>query len=194
MVVWEQVRCRGTIHGLVKERPSGRAVGGALVEIISPAPLAAQSHSAADGHFHFMELPEGEYSLRVSLPGSGSRYGKPEVKVNVSTDAQGNAKLTFTEIALPATSLKGKITSAGDDTPGGEPPMDEPVVMAEIKLKGSGEQTFSDGAGEYLLSGVEAGKNRTLLISARGYRTTSQPVDFSSTGVIKIMNIKLDKE
>ena len=108
-------------------------------------------HTAADGHFHFLDLPDGDYTLVASLPASGTRYGTAQTTVTLSSemiDEQRDITMATADIALPPPSLKGKITEQGSDNP---------VVMAEVRVQGSGERTFTDGQGEYLLTGLEVG-------------------------------------
>jgi len=55
------------------------------------------------------------------------------------------------------------------------------VFLARVQVQGSGEQSFSDALGNYLLSGLEVG-TRTVLVSAQGYKVNSQTVQLSRVG------------
>lgn len=179
------------IGGHVLDKQTGRAVKGARVQLTAiPAAFADwlnsrkkqygeqweameqrpdRMKSAADGHFYFMDLTDGDYTLTASLSGAGNRYGSAQVSVVVSRDAEGNIQATpLTNILLPSTTVKGKITNQDND----------PVVMAEIRIKGSGEHAFSNSNGEYSLSGLEAG-NRTILITAQGFNPLEQDISLS---------------
>ena len=202
---WEIVRHAVAIAGRVTDAQTGRAIGRARVSI-TDGPLAFnewlanyakqygdrwetmmerpdQIRTAADGHFHFMDLPDGQYTLRASLPGSGTRYGTTQKAVTVSRDAQGSITIAVADVALPPTTLKGRIAKQNN----------EPVVMAEVRVRGSGERTFSDGQGHYLLTGLEASKKgeRILVVSAQGCQKVTKNVLLDQAGVEKTLDFVL---
>ena len=134
-----------------------------------------------DGHFHFLDLPDGQYTLEASLPGSGTRFGTAQAQATVER-AQGKIAMAAADIALPPTTLKGRITSQNQN---------KPVFMAQVRVKGSGESAFTDSNGCYLLAGLEAG-NRTLLVSATGYQPLApQTVQLSAAGAVQTKDIIL---
>jgi Carboxypeptidase regulatory-like domain len=202
VVTWEIVRHRVAIAGRVTDAQTGRTIGGAQVRITTaPAAFTAwlamraiqggarwvamverpdQTRTAADGHFHFLDLPAGQYTLTASLPGLGSRYGTAEKQAMVSRDAQGNITMAAADIALPPTTLKGEITDQDGDR----------VALVEVRLKGSGERAFSDAQGRYMLAGLEAGQH-TVLVSAQGYRPASRTVLISPAGTVQTLNAVL---
>lgn len=143
-----------------------------------------QTQSAADGIFYFLDLPDGAYMLTASLPGSGTRYGSADTTVTVTSN-DGNINLVTTEIALPPTTVKGQISGPNLDDDG-----IGPVVMAEVRVRRSGEQTYSDGTGHYLLTGLEIGQ-RTLFVSAGGYQPAEQTVTLNQAGAEQTLNFTL---
>ena len=80
--------------------------------------------------------------------------------------------MAVADMDLPSTMLNGRITIQNTT---------DPVVMAEVRIQGIGERTFSDGDGQYLLAGLEIGQ-RTVVISAQGYQQISHTVQFSQAG------------
>jgi len=195
---WQQIeptRHQVAIAGKATDGRTGKPIGGARVEIVDAPPeftawlaIQAQRHgarwagmaerpdrtrTAADGHFHFLDLPDGDYTLTTSLPGSGSRYAMAQADGTVSRDAEGNINMLVADIALRPTALEGRVT---DQATG------DPVVMAEVRMKGSGERTFSEARdetkGRYLLVGLEAGE-RTVVVSAQGHDTVTRTVPLS---------------
>ncbi len=113
----EGVRHQAAIVGCVTDAATKQPVVGAQVRIES-APAAFQrlvvarsaqdkrpidrTVSAHDGHFHFVDLPDGQYTLTASLPEPRPRYGKSKpTAVTVSRDAKGVFKLAKADIALP---------------------------------------------------------------------------------------------
>lgn len=199
-MAWEEVRHQVAIVGRVTDARTARAIGGAQVRITA-APAAFtewlatrakqygtqwagmverpdQTRTSADGHFHFLDLPDGQYTLTASLPGSGSRYGTAQAQVTVSRDPQGNITMAAADIALPPTTLKGRVSRADAS----------PVVLAEVRVKGSGERALSDGQGQYLLTGVETG-NRTVLVSAQGFQPASRTALLSDAGSVKTADV-----
>lgn len=186
MITWELARQRVAVAGRVIDAQTARAVVGAQV-MITAAPAAftalgqpGRTRTVGDGHFHFLDLPDGQYTLTASLPGSGSRYGTAQQNASVSRDAGGNVIMAAADIALPPTALKGQITGQNAT----------PVVLAEVRVKGSGERTFSDSQGRYLLAGLELG-DRTVLVTAQGYQPVSQTALFSQAGAEQTLNFTL---
>ncbi len=205
-VVGEGARHQVAIAGRVTDAQTGSSLGGVRVEITAAPPAfvslmaskAKQSgerwdklqqrpdrtRTADDGHFHFLDLPEGKYTLAASLPDCGSRYGSAETKnIAVKRDADGTITMATADITLPSTTLKGQITRKGAAPGAG-------VVMAEVRLKGSGEYTFSDADGKYVLNGVQAG-NRTVLVSLKGYQPASQTVKLPQPGTVETADFRL---
>lgn len=198
--VWDVVRHRATLAGTVKA--DGKPVPGARVEITSgPAAFADRlalqaqaagprwaaqaerpdrTRTAPGGHFHFLDLPAGDYTLRVSLPREGSRYGTAAANVTLVADSQGNAVLQTADLTLPSTTVRGKVLD-----PGGKA-----VPLAELRLRGSADRTYSNGKGEYALSHLEAG-SRELVVAARGFQTQTKTVVLAQAGAVVDLDITL---
>ncbi|MDB4951699.1 MAG: hypothetical protein JWM27_4348 [Gemmatimonadetes bacterium] len=169
---------RVAIAGQVTDAETGAGIGGALVSIsggpkpflawlaIRKAELASRGVPAAgmpdvavtgaDGWFHFDALPDGKYALDFGLPAAGTRYGTAKLSVKVRA-GEGAVKPTDASAALPPTTVRGRVADAGGAS----------VPMAEVRIKGSGEKTFSGVDGRYRLVGVERGA-RTVQVQARG--------------------------
>jgi hypothetical protein len=195
------------VAGRVVDALSGQPLAGARVEITS-APAAFlelvglravaakaagelwaalaerpdRTRTARDGHYHFLDLPAGAYTLSASLPAAGSRYGTATVFQTLTADSLGNVGLTSADLALPPTAVQGKVSSLAS-LPGAVP-------MAEITLGGSGERTYSDALGAYRLAGIEAGA-RTVLVSARGFAPQSQAVTLAQPGAVLTLDLAL---
>lgn len=206
MSTWQIARHKVAIAGRVTDGVSGKLLSGVQVTIVSmPSLLKKRLDIAAvqygdswvtmteradktltrhDGLFYFLDLPDGKYGLSASLSRPGMRYSKADEKVTVSRDAKGTMELGFVNLVLQQTLLKGKITGPGHKTG---------IPMAEVRVKGSGERAFSDAHGQYLLTGIESGK-RTVLVSAQGYRETSQAVTIAAPGESQTVNFVLTKE
>ena len=148
-----------------------------------------RTRTAFDGHFHFLDLLPGDYTLKASLPGSGTRYGEDEVAgITISWDGNGKITMATADLSLPPTTVKGMINDQ-DSSPA------EFVAMAEVRVKGSGERTFSDSDGQYLLTGLETGgpEGRTIVVSAQGYQEASQVVQLDEAGTVQIVDFFLEE-
>lgn len=175
----EPTRHQVAIAGRVTDAQTGKPIAQAEVQI---AGRPGCIRTAADGHFHYLDLPAGNYTLDACLPGAGSRYGTGQVQVTVSHDGD-NITLASADITLAPTTLKGQVTDQGSG---------DPVVMAEVRIKGSGERAFSDGQGHYLLTGLEAGQ-RTVQASAQGYEPAVQAVLLAEAGTEQLLNLALNE-
>lgn len=206
MVKMEQVRHQVAIGGRVMDAATRKAISGARVSITEMPPALKgvlerksiqygsrwaamlerpdRTATAPDGLFYFLDLPAGKYTLTALLPGSGKRYGSGHGAATVSMDANRNVKMAFVEIVLQPTTVQGKVTGASHKAG---------VVMAEVRVKGSGERAFSDAQGQYLLGAVEPGK-RTIMVFAQGYRAVSKSVILAAPGALETLNFALVPE
>ena len=139
------------IAGRVLERETEEPISGAMVEIIEMpdkfrailslkalqygsqwekiSDRADRKISANDGSFYFVDLPPGEYQLKASLPGSGTRYQNGEPKVSVSSPINDVIPTTMTDIVLEPTGIKGKITDADE--------ANKAIVNAKVQIQAS---------------------------------------------------------
>lgn len=201
MVKIEATRHQVAVAGQVTDKQTGWTIDGAQIEVTSAPPEFTdwldnrriqygdrwnsmverpdRTRTEPDGHFHFIDLPGGQYTLTASLLSAGSRYGTAQVNLTISVNASGNVTMASADIVLPSTTIKGKVTKQG----GGA------VTMAEVRVKGSGERVFSNSKGEYLLTGLEKGQ-RTVLVFAQGYKMGSQTAQVNR-GAVKTLNFVL---
>ena len=193
-----------SIAGRISNAQTEKAIAGAWVEIITmPAKFARRCQlkslkysaweqmveridrtlTASDGFFYFADLIEGDYTLRVSVPGMATRYNVREVSTTVSDSDKDKQVL---QIALTPTTIKGKITNSDN----------QPVAMARVQLADSLESTLSDSEGNYLLWGLEANPDSQnlrpvkIIASASGYQMAEK--NFSiALGEVKTINFSL---
>ena len=157
-----------------------------------------------DGLFYFLDLPDGKYELsacipdlerlfrdlpqgdmlRAHVPSYGKRFGVAQATVTIPHDGQGTQGVAFVSLALPSTTVKGKVTGPGRKAG---------VALAEVRVEGSGERTFTDVQGQYTVAGIEPGK-RVLVVSAQGYRDKTQSVTVASPGVSQPLDFTLTRE
>ncbi|MDZ8228177.1 MULTISPECIES: carboxypeptidase-like regulatory domain-containing protein [unclassified Nostoc] len=144
-----------------------------------------RTRTAVDGHFHFLDLPNGEYSLTASLPTAGKRYGTAQVTVTVSRKNENKIVMAAADIALSPTIVKGKISDQNGD----------PVVLAQVRVNKSAERTFSNQQGQYLLMELEASQTqeRIIIVSAAGYDIASGKVLLNEAGIEKTLDFVLKK-
>jgi hypothetical protein len=203
---WQIVRHRVAIAGRVLEAGTDKAVADAVVSMTTmPSAFAKKlaiaslaygsrwdalpdrpdrTRSRRDGLFYFLDLPDGAYELTASVPGFGARYGTVSQSAAVSRDKQGNTKIVYVTLALQPTTVSGKVTGTGQKAG---------VFMAEVRVKGSGERTYSGAQGQYILAGIEPGV-RTIEVSAQGYKAKSQPVTIPSPGAVHSVNFNLARD
>lgn len=201
MAQWEQIRRQVALVGQVRDAQTGQALAGARVTISAgPGTFTSwlatralqdgarwaaleerpdRTRTRADGRFYFLDLPSGPYTLTASLPELGSRYGAAQIQATVARSASGAIVLAGVDLALPPTAIKGQITGRNS----------APVMLAEVRIKGSAERTFSDDRGNYLLVAVAAGR-QTVVVSAQGYTSKEVTID-SQASLAQTLNIAL---
>jgi hypothetical protein len=199
---WEEVRHQAAIAGRVTDVQLGQPVPGAMVAIVSGPPAfddlltlqalrfgsawpnlserADRTRTQPDGHFHFLDLPDGPYTLVASLPAWGTRYATAQASVSVTRTADGAINLARSDLALPATSIIGRVL-ASDGTA---------LPLAKVRVQGGDECAFSDSGGHYQLIGVEAG-NRTLVAAAQNFVSVTQTVQLGGPGAVQTVNLTL---
>jgi hypothetical protein len=169
------------IKGHVVDAVTSQPLAGALVELTAfPDAFAAHLESLAsrhasvwarmmerpdralsrpDGSFAFLSLPEGDFSLRVTLPGAGVRYGATIASgVHVARSSSEQWIPAQVDASLPPTALRGKVVDSSV----------QPVPMAEVRIVGSGEVAFTDRSGGYVFSAIEPG-SRSIDVVAPGF-------------------------
>lgn len=179
-----------SIAGQVSDQETGQIISGAIVEITAmpetfktKLALRALQYgtnwdtlpkrpdraiTAIDGYFYFIDLPDGEYTLKATLPGASNRYDSAEIKVSLTTPKY-NANIT-----LPPSGIKGQLKDKEGHF----------IGRAKVQIQGSGEYTFSDDEGKYLLSGLEAPKDKSkkrtvnMSIFAQGYTQSDVTIEF----------------
>lgn len=141
-----------------------------------------RTRTASDGHYHFMDLPHGNYTLKASLPEFGTRYSKA-IKGDKVEIIVGKGKMVKVDFAGPATALTGRIVAGNK----------QPIALAEVTILGTRERTFSDSnkqsKGTYLLSGLEKG-SQTIKIFARSYEKKEITVELNQ-GILTRRDIEL---
>lgn len=166
------------------------------------------ARTRGDGLFYFLDLPDGRYAVLAFLPKEGiraknvlpmrhdreedpyklkgdQRYGKTQQEITVSYK-EGFGKLVFYK--LQPTGVSGRVIGAANKAA---------VLLAEVRVQGSGERAFTDAQGQYTVAGVQPNQHakRRLLVNARGYRAVHLEVMIDEPGTCKkIEDIKLSRE
>ena len=160
-----------------------------------------------DGLYYFLDLPEGRYKLIAYMPKErfaakelftkkeqdpdpyqvkgDKRYGKAQQEATVSYK-DGLRKLTF--FKLQPTGVTGRVVTQANKVA---------VLLAEVRVQGSGERAFTDAQGQYTVTGLQPNdrRKRNLLVQARGYRRAQLDVMIDEPGACKeLKDIELIRE
>lgn len=174
MTQWQKMegtRRQVAIAGRVTDRQTGQAIAGADVSVKNAdQKLVANSRTAADGHYHVMDLADGEYTLEASVPAAGSRYGTAQGQATVERDTEHRIKMAVTDFDLPPTRIHGRVTD--HDT-------HQPIAGASVRLRGDTQIMLTDADGRYALDGLVKG-NPTVEVSASKYTMTWQDTSLTA--------------
>lgn len=204
---FEEIRRQAAIAGRVTDQQSGEPIAGAQVTVATTVPafadwlaLKALSYGSAwdslavrpdrvpsgdGGRFCFRDLPDGTYTVTAEWVTQGARYGTVSASATVARDANGKITLAVADLALPPTQVSGKVVGKASST---DP--EAPVAMAEVRLKGGGECTFTDGQGAYVLSAIEPG-DCTVRVQASGFGAAESKVTVGGRGQAATANFSL---
>lgn len=161
--VIETTRHKASIAGYVTDAVTGLPIPDAIVLLIGKT---QQVVTRKDGFYHFVDLKLGTYSISVTAPLCGTRYGTGKVLGILAQNApDGRSKIDpKASLALPPTTLTGTIRQSSDGTA---------VKGAVIRLLGSESRTVSDKDGNYMLAGITA-SSPNVQVSAPGFVTAVQ--------------------
>jgi hypothetical protein len=172
MVIVDEIRHHASIAGYVTDAYLGGTIPRAVVQIVA---LNLRTQTRADGFFYFLDLAPGSYTLDVSVPWSGSRYGTASVPyVAVQNDTEGRPIFdTKANVALTSTRLIGHIIQSNTGQP-------IKIKGVTVKILGSEEKALTDMDGKYNLSGLRAG-TPNVQASAAGYATAVRKVTLTAS-------------
>jgi hypothetical protein len=165
MAVVEIVRRKAAIAGSVTDAITGLAIPGAVVKITTKN---LEREAGPDGFFYFPDLRAGTYTLTVSAPLLGSRYGVTKVTgVTVQNAADGRPIFNIkANVRLLPTRVTGTVTRSSDG---------QPLPKAIVRVLGCETKCQTDQNGKYVLTGLYAGAP-TVQASAAGRTTAAKKV------------------
>jgi hypothetical protein len=137
-----------------------------------------------EGIYYFLDLPDGEYVVEASALEGGSRYSSVTAKAQVSRTSGGHGERivpAIVDLVLRETTVRGQVRANK-----------APVVLAEVRVKGSGERTFTDSQGHYVLAGIEKG-NRTIQVFAPSYAPAEKAAKLQSPGSVVQVDFTLTR-
>jgi len=171
------------VGGRVRDKISGHALEGVVVKLgETEGAFADETVTRSNGLFHFVKVPLGRYALTAAMPGAGTRRSPAKTELIVEAEEESKPARVFVDVLLGTTAVRGFVGNANG-----------PVVMAQVRVKGSGERTFTDREGRYRIDGLEAGR-RTVQVTAPGFKKSSKPVTLSGAGVEHTLDFKLARE
>lgn len=141
-----------------------------------------------DGYFRFGDVPDGSYTLTLTFPGNGERYGTSTAGATVAHDANGTAQLGILSLALPPTAVKGKVMRSAPPSNPPKPPAALP--MARVLVRGSCQEAYTNANGDYYLTGVDPGQH-TLQFTSPGLVGASATVTIAKGAVTQLATVTL---
>ncbi|MBW4631802.1 MAG: carboxypeptidase-like regulatory domain-containing protein [Iphinoe sp. HA4291-MV1] len=167
---FEETRHRVAIAGSVTDEVTNQPIAVVVVEVVEHN---LQTQTREDGFFYFIDLPAGEYTLNVSAPNLGTRYGTATVANVIVKQVEDGKPPEFdlkAKIKLSPTQLVGKVKRKDNGLA---------IHNALVQLRGSETQTFTDKEGNYILSGIVASQPNVQVL-LNGFEISSQKVTLTA--------------
>ncbi|MFT3767536.1 MAG: carboxypeptidase regulatory-like domain-containing protein [Minicystis sp.] len=201
----DSIRLRTAITGKVIDAETQAPIPGARVSLSGPPAFQAildvlavqygdawagmtarpdRAISVDDGFFQFGDVPDGAYTLTLDYPRSVDRYGTQTATTTVTHAPDGSVTPTPILVALPPTAVKGTILRSFPLASPAKPPA--PLQMARVRVRGSGQEAYTDGLGNYYLTGVDPGQH-VLAITSPGLAAASATVTVTR-GVVTLLS------
>jgi Carboxypeptidase regulatory-like domain len=161
----ETIRHRAAISGYVTDAITGQAISGVIIEVREGT---LKTQTASDGFFYFVDLDAGLYTLSISAPILGSRYGTAGIP-NLGVQDGPDGRPMFdpkANVALPPTRLTGYVRRSSDG---------QPLKGALVQVLGSEAKTVTDQNGKYAITGLQSG-TPNVQASAEGRASVVQKV------------------
>ena len=147
----------GVIAGTLVDRDTRGPVSGVTLTVRAMPEIRVSS--AADGTFMLLGLPPGSHTVDIQALGYVST-------AFTATVTAGNTTSTG-EIPLQKTTLTAEVSGVVRNSSG--------TVLANVVVSSGTVSTFTDSAGRYSLTGLNAGA-ATVTFALSGYRTVDVPV------------------
>ena len=160
----------GDLSGTVTDAGTSAPIAGAIATLTDYGNL--QQTSGSDGMFLFVDLPEGQYTVRIEATG----YTSQTVTATVPDGATGTADVSLSLSEGGFGSLSGTVTDANTESP---------IASAIVTLTNYGNQLRVTGSnGVFLFEDLPAGQY-TVQIAATGYvsQTLTATVPDGGTGI-----------
>ncbi len=176
---------RGSMAGKVIDAQTRQPIGLATATILS-GPSAfeprlarlARVTTAEDGFWGFIDLPDGQYSVRIEAP-PHLHYGPVTMSFSVQ---QSTTKPAIELIALPPTGVRGTVQD-GDSL--------APLPLARVRADGLNEIAYCDRSGQFVVTGVFPGDCK-LFIGAIGYRRQTVSASMVIGNIVELGTIFLE--
>jgi len=162
------------LEGVVLDGNS-QAIEGAVITIVGTANTATTD---ANGHYSFVSLPAGAYTLRVTKPG----YVTQDHAISIQDYVTTTCNLNMGELVF--VTVTGRVVNTHNTDIG--------VSGATVELNGSPSySTVSGGNGDFTLSVVLGVNSYSLVISKAGYTSHSANLEIGANSVLDLGLIPL---
>ena len=160
-----------TLSGRITDQQSGRAIGGALVQILDGPDVNKAAISDANGNYTLSGLTVATFTVQASAKG----YGTSTQRIDLRVDSTLGLALQ-----ISTRTISGTVTDA---TSRGILPN---ILIVAFNGPSAGMSTRSDASGNYTLSGVSS-DTTAIQASATSYLTSTWSVPIGGDARVNIV-------